>query len=140
VLSAAPLVGGDEVLVAVKGRDGFLEVVVIGLKGVLGVGKTFFARSFINSLSYENQVVQSPTFNILYSYKTKKFEIFHFDLYRIKESRELENIGFFDCLKNGVCLIEWPEVASEVLKNMQENYLEIDMRIIENDWRMMSIR
>ena len=97
-----------------KSRD------VIALKGTLGSGKSFFAKNFINSLKEKfgekSCEVLSPTFNLVYSYDTKKGEVFHFDLYRLKSAQELENIGFFDALKNGICLIEWPEIAAQFLK------------------------
>ncbi len=95
---------------------------IIGLEGSLGVGKSFFARNFINYLSLEPQNVASPTFNLLYSYHTKIGELFHFDLYRLKNFFELENIGFFDYIKEGTCLIEWPEIVAQYL---EEKYLEI---------------
>lgn len=98
---------------------------VIGLKGTLGVGKSFFAKNFVNSLSEKPIEVLSPTFNLVYSYETKKGEVFHFDLYRLKSADELENIGFFDALKSGICLIEWPEIAADFLG---ENYLEIEIK------------
>jgi tRNA threonylcarbamoyl adenosine modification protein YjeE len=98
----------------------------IGLKGTLGVGKSFFAKSFINSLQEKPSEVLSPTFNLLYSYDTKKGEVSHFDLYRLKTPEELENIGFFDALKNGISLIEWPEIAADFLK---KNYTEIEIKI-----------
>ncbi len=100
---------------------------VIGLKGNLGAGKSFFARNFINFLSEKTVEVLSPTFNLLYSYPTKKGEVFHFDLYRLKNAAELENIGFFDALKSGISLIEWPEIAENFLP---KNYLEIEIRNI----------
>ena len=56
--------------------------------------------------------------------KTKSVEIFHFDLYRLKNAQELENIGFFDAMKNGICLIEWPEIAKNFLP---KNYVEIEI-------------
>ncbi len=106
---------------------------VIALKGTLGAGKSFFAKSFINSLrkkiGEKPCEVLSPTFNLVYSYDTKKGEVFHFDLYRLKSADELENIGFFDALKNGICLIEWPEIAADFLK---KNCLEIEIKIKED--------
>jgi tRNA threonylcarbamoyl adenosine modification protein YjeE len=106
---------------------------VIALKGTLGAGKSFFAKSFINSLrekfGEKSCEVLSPTFNLVYSYDTKKGEVFHFDLYRLKSAQELENIGFFDALKNGICLVEWPEIAAEFLKR---NCLEIEIKIRED--------
>jgi tRNA threonylcarbamoyladenosine biosynthesis protein TsaE len=100
---------------------------VIGLKGTLGAGKSFFAKNFVNFLSEKPLEVLSPTFNLVYSYETKKGEIFHFDLYRLKSAEELENIGFFDALKNGICLIEWPEIAADFLK---KNYSEIEIKTV----------
>ncbi|MBP7710032.1 MAG: tRNA (adenosine(37)-N6)-threonylcarbamoyltransferase complex ATPase subunit type 1 TsaE [Rickettsiales bacterium] len=100
---------------------------VIGLKGTLGAGKSFFAKHFVNALSEKPVEVLSPTFNLVYSYETKKGEVFHFDLYRLKSEEELENIGFFDALKSGICLIEWPEIAADFLKR---NYLEIEIRAV----------
>ena len=100
---------------------------VIGLKGTLGAGKSFFAKNFINALSKKPVEVLSPTFNLVYSYKTKVGEVFHFDLYRLKSADELENIGFFDALHNGISLIEWPEIAEKFL---QKNYLEIAIKTI----------
>ena len=103
---------------------------IIGLKGTLGAGKSFFARSFINALSESPVEVLSPTFNLVYSYDTKKGEVFHFDLYRLKSADELENIGFFEALQNGICLIEWPEIAADFLK---KNYIEIEIKTIAGD-------
>jgi tRNA threonylcarbamoyladenosine biosynthesis protein TsaE len=100
---------------------------VIGLKGTLGAGKSFFAKSFINSLQEKPTEILSPTFNLVYSYDTKKGEVFHFDLYRLKSEAELENIGFFDALQNGICLIEWPEVAAKFLT---KNYTEIEIKTL----------
>lgn len=105
---------------------------VFGLKGTLGAGKSFFAQAFINALrdknNGENQEVLSPTFNLVYSYDTNKGEVAHFDLYRLKSEDELENIGFFDALQNGISLIEWPEVAARYLKR---NYVEIEIKVID---------
>jgi len=105
---------------------------VFGLKGTLGAGKSFFAKNFINSLQEKKSEILSPTFNLVYVYQTKKGEVFHFDLYRLKSVEELENIGFFEALKNGICLIEWPEIAQEFLK---KNYQEIAIKIGENEAR-----
>ncbi len=102
---------------------------VIALYGNLGVGKSFFARNFINFLQEIPSEVLSPTFNIVYSYKTKKSEIFHFDLYRIKHEEELENIGFFEALNGNIILIEWPQIAE---KYLPKNCLKITIKNIIN--------
>ncbi len=106
---------------------------IFGLKGTLGAGKSFFAASFVNALLDQKTTILSPTFNLLYSYQTPKGRVHHFDLYRLKNVEELENIGFFDCLKDGICLIEWPEIAEEFLL---KNYTEIKIEI-KNEWERM---
>ena len=110
---------------------------VIGLKGTLGAGKSFFARNFINALQEKSSEVLSPTFNLVYSYDTTKGEVFHFDLYRLKSADELENIGFFEALKNGICLIEWPEIAQKFLP---KNYTEIEIKILGEERREVVVK
>jgi tRNA threonylcarbamoyladenosine biosynthesis protein TsaE len=102
---------------------------VIALFGNLGVGKSFFAKNLINFLQEIPSEVLSPTFNIVYSYKTQKGEIFHFDLYRIKHEEELENIGFFETIKSNITLIEWPQIAE---KYLPKNCLKITIKNVIN--------
>lgn len=87
----------------------------IALLGTLGVGKSFFAKNFINFLQDQPSEILSPTFNLVYQYDTILGKVFHFDLYRLKTSDELENIGFFDILQNHITLIEWPQIAEKYL-------------------------
>lgn len=98
------------------------EFKTIALSGSLGVGKSFFAKHFINYWQDQKQQILSPTFNIVCSYDTKIGEIFHFDLYRLKSESELENIDFFSIVNNHISLIEWPEIAENFLP---KKYLEI---------------
>ena len=109
---------------------------VFGLKGTLGAGKSFFASSFINALLTQKSEILSPTFNLLYSYQTKKGAVHHFDLYRLKTADELENIGFFDCLKDGICLIEWPEIAEKFLL---KQYTAVEIKIKNEEERVVKI-
>ena len=106
------------------------------LNGTLGAGKTFFASAFINSLLPEKKEILSPTFNLVSHYKTSKRDIFHFDFYRLKREEELEEIGFFDALKNGICLIEWPEIAQDFFP---KNAINIDIKILDKDNREIKI-
>lgn len=92
---------------------------VICLFGDLGVGKTVIAKSICKYFGISDDVI-SPTFNILKSYKVKNSKIkniYHFDLYRIKDEEELINIGFEDYIldNSSISIIEWPEVASKLL-------------------------
>ncbi len=83
------------------------------LYGELGVGKTTFARNFINQLQYLNKTnsteVLSPTFSILNEYQINNLNVKHYDLYRIKEIKELDNLGLFE-EKETINIIEWPEI------------------------------
>ena len=78
------------------------------LFGTLGMGKSVLARSFIQTLTGA-QEVPSPTFTLVQSYETPGFEIYHFDLYRIKSPDEIFELGMEEALYQGVCIIEWPE-------------------------------
>jgi tRNA threonylcarbamoyl adenosine modification protein YjeE len=110
---------------------------VILLSGTLGVGKTFFAKAFINSLLDKSEEVVSPTFNLLKVYNTKQFDIYHFDLYRMKKVEELYEIGFEDALHDGVCLIEWPELVYDLI---DVPYTKIDIEMGEDeDGRVVKI-
>ena len=83
------------------------------LFGELGSGKTTFARSLINQLQEKNGVdkteVPSPTFNLLYEYEIKSLKVMHYDLYRLKTNKEIEQLGIFEDSKNIISVIEWPE-------------------------------
>ena len=87
---------------------------VFALYGTLGMGKSVFARSFIQYLTGVDDV-PSPTFTLVQDYQSDDFEIFHFDLYRLEHPDEVFELGFEDAIFNGVCLIEWPEKAGNWL-------------------------
>jgi len=92
------------------------------LSGNLGVGKTTFTKYIINSLQRINRQVisevPSPTFNITNEYQIKKILIKHYDLYRVKNEKELHNLGIQENLKNQITLIEWPEILKKLqIKN-----------------------
>ena len=99
----------------------------IYLLGEIGVGKTTFARYLINYLQKKENLkvteVLSPTFNLLYEYDFKKFKIMHYDLYRVKEKKELKNLGIFSEDKNTVKIIEWANLIKTPLSNKLEVYL-----------------
>ena len=88
---------------------------VITLEGDLGVGKTAFAKFFINAALEKNEEVISPTFNIVQTYSNQKLEIWHYDLYRLKSNEELLELALDDALSNGITLIEWPDFAKDYL-------------------------
>lgn len=79
------------------------------LDGPLGAGKTSFARALIRHLSGPGTEVPSPSFNLVLTYDTDAGTLWHFDLYRIGDSRELDELGLDDALRDGIVLIEWPD-------------------------------
>ena len=98
---------------------------VIFLYGQIGVGKTTFARLLINNYENEKKLkkseVLSPTFNIVFEYDIKDFTIEHYDLYRLKNEKEIKNIGLFANLKQNITIVEWPEL----IKNKPINRIDL---------------
>lgn len=95
---------------------------VVCLMGDLGVGKTLFSQGFAKGLDIEENV-NSPTFTIVQEYENGRLKLYHFDVYRIEDSEEMEEIGFSDMIYgNGVCLIEWADMISDILP---EHYLKV---------------
>jgi tRNA threonylcarbamoyl adenosine modification protein YjeE len=86
----------------------------VALWGDLGAGKTTLARAILKALGVAEDV-PSPTFTIVQSYDTPRLKIGHYDLYRIKSPRELDELGLDDALADGAVLVEWPERAPEAL-------------------------
>ena len=85
--------------------------ITVALHGDLGMGKSEIAREIIKTLRGENTVVPSPTFTLVQNYDG----ISHFDLYRIADASELEEIGLRYAIDNDITLIEWPDIARDML-------------------------
>lgn len=102
------------------------KVVVPGqvctLIGDLGVGKTVFTQGLAKGLGIDGPV-NSPTFTILQVYEEGRLPFYHFDVYRIGDVEEMDEIGYEDCIYGqGVCLIEWANLIEEILP---EEYVRI---------------
>ena len=100
----------------------------IFLIGEIGVGKTTFARYLINYLQEKNgekiTEVLSPTFNLLYEYDLKGIKIMHYDLYRIRDEKELKQLGIFLDNQDTVKIFEWPQLINIPLSDKLEIHLD----------------
>ena len=121
------------------------------LFGEIGVGKTTFTKYFINYFQKKNKIepseVISPTFNILCEYEINKTILQHYDLYRIKTSKDLNNIGIFENSENKIRLIEWPEllIKKKLPKTFKlffnydfdykKRYLKIPISLSSKKWK-----
>ena len=103
---------------------------IIFFYGEIGVGKTTFIKHLINNLQNKNKLQQtevpSPTFNIVNQYKINETIINHYDLFKIKDPKELRNIGIFEDNSEVVTLVEWPEIISKKPKNVIKIYFSYE--------------
>lgn len=115
---------------------------IILLQGELGVGKTTFARFWINALHNIKKIpppfsIKSPTFPIMISYDLIDYEVYHYDLYRLKNTKELPELDMFENFTNNISIIEWPEILMKRLKN--KNYYFIKFSFVDNNIRKIQL-
>jgi len=112
------------------------------LNGELGAGKTTFIRFFINSIFDRYLIkrpnsIKSPSFPILINYPIKNFEVFHYDLYRLKNENEIQELNVIENLKENITLIEWPQM---IINSLQiDNYFLINLDIVNLSERIIKI-
>lgn len=96
--------------------------------GDLGVGKTIFSQGFAKGLGI-HEIVNSPTFTIVKVYEEGRLPLYHFDVYRIGDVDEMEEIGYQEMIDgDGVCLIEWANLIEEILpEHYQKVTIEKDL-------------
>ena len=94
---------------------------IIFLYGEIGVGKTTFVRFFINHLEskkrIKNSEVLSPTFNIVYDYDVGNIKILHYDLYRLKNYKDISQLGMFETSNDSIKIVELPELIESKPKD-----------------------
>ena len=120
------------------------------LSGNLGVGKTTFVKYVINFFQKANKQkiteVTSPTFTVMNEYQIKKILIKHYDLYRIKNKKELNNLGIQENLKDQITLVEWPEIIKKIkikkginlIVEYEENYTKRYLSIITENKKILN--
>ena len=113
---------------------------VLTLIGDLGVGKTVFTQGFADGLGI-TEPISSPTFTIVQVYEEGRLPFYHFDVYRIGDISEMDEIGYEDCFYGqGVTLIEWSELIREILpEHVTEVTIEKDLEK-GFDYRTITIR
>ena len=103
---------------------------IIFFYGEIGVGKTTFIKYLINNLQSKSGLklteVPSPTFNIVNEYKINEIVINHYDLFKIKDAKELYNIGIFEDNSEMITLVEWPEIIFDKPKKIIELYFSYE--------------
>jgi len=94
---------------------------IIFLYGEIGVGKTTFVRFLINYLESKNRIknseVLSPTFNIVCDYDVGNIKILHYDLYRLKNYKDISQLGMFETSNDSIIIVEWPELIESKPKD-----------------------
>lgn len=113
---------------------------VVVLNGDLGVGKTVFTKGFGKGLGIE-EPISSPTFTIMQIYESGRMPLYHFDVYRIADLEEMDEIGYEDYFYgNGVCLVEWADMIKELLpEKVTEVLIQKDLEK-GFDYRKITIR
>lgn len=109
------------------------------LDGDMGTGKTVFTQGFARGLGIEGPV-SSPTFTIVQQYEDGRLPLYHFDVYRISDISEMDEIGYEDCFfGEGVCLVEWSELIRELLPE-QVTRIRIEKNLEKGfDYRMITV-
>lgn len=109
---------------------------VFVLSGDLGAGKTQFSQGFARGLGID-EAVTSPTFNLVLEYPSGRIPLYHFDLYRLDDIAELDDIGFYELLEgDGVSLVEWGE---KFLEAFDDAYVWVNIALADDGSRVISI-
>ena len=113
---------------------------MIFLYGEIVVGKTTFVRGLINNLEVEKGIdesqILSPTFNIVFDYEIKNLKIMHYDLYRLKNSKDVNELGIFAEINDHITLIEWPEL----IEKKPDNRIEMFFGYSDEDLRKRNLK
>jgi tRNA threonylcarbamoyladenosine biosynthesis protein TsaE len=114
-----------------------IDYPVILLTGEMGAGKTTFTSQLVRSFD-KSLNPNSPTFNLMNEYKTSEFSIFHFDLYRLKSSEEVDNLGFEEIWgKRGLSIVEWWQIATDYF---DKSAIEVKLEVVDEQRRRFTVK
>lgn len=103
---------------------------VVAVDGGMGAGKTAFVQGFVSALGYD-EAVTSPTYAIVNEYLLNP-PVFHFDWYRFTSADELYDIGWYEYLERGLCIVEWSELIPDALP---ERTVKVTIRTVDENTR-----
>lgn len=110
---------------------------VVALDGDLGAGKTHFTQGLAAALGVVEPVT-SPTFNLMCAYGSGRIPLYHFDLYRLDDAEQLEDVGFYEFMEgDGVACVEW---ASKFSDELPDDRLEVYLEVEEGGARLIRAR
>tara|TARA_B100000609_G_scaffold196553_1_gene192174 strand:- start:1505 stop:1921 length:417 start_codon:yes stop_codon:yes gene_type:complete len=113
-----------------------LKYKLVFLEGELGSGKTTLIKQFCKELGFKNQVT-SPTFPLLNIYKNNEKNIYHADLYRLKNIDEINDLGFYEVMEsNNWFFVEWPELLYSVI---DFPYTKIKIKNVDDISRIVTL-
>ena len=116
---------------------------IIFLYGEIGVGKTTFVRFLINCLESKNRIknseVLSPTFNIVYDYDVGDTKILHYDLYRLKNYKDISQLGMFETSKDCIKIVEWPELIKPKPKDRIDIFFQYSKLIDSREIKIIGL-
>ena len=133
------MAAGEELAQEILGFQSDRSIIIF-LEGELGAGKTTFTKGILKGFNYD-ELVKSPTYNLVEIHETKSFRVFHFDLYRISEAIELEEIGIDEYLSElkSVSIFEWPKNGKATLPS-PDFHVQISYKNVnQNNKRELSI-
>jgi tRNA threonylcarbamoyladenosine biosynthesis protein TsaE len=108
---------------------------VVLLSGDLGAGKTAFVRGLAEGLGVRSEEVSSPTFTVMHEYRGGRLSLFHADLYRLNDAREIDELGLDEITAGGVLAIEW----AEKLRAVPSGAVEVKLSHGDGDVRTIEI-
>ena len=112
---------------------------VVLLYGDLGAGKTAFVRGLAEGMGVDRDEVSSPTFTLVQEYRGGRVPLFHVDLYRLNDPREIEDLGLDEIAEDGVLAIEWAEKLDADARLKPSRYITVRIEHGEDDTRTITL-